>query len=220
MQNYFDYLQLAGLVFFVAVFMGRTLYLRLAQGVRPITLGIGKTGWRAALEISFLFGLVIWLLEVLLYALRAPFRVFPAPFDYLVLDTILAKSIGVCLVLLGFVLFIWALVSFGASWRVGIDNQAPGELVTTGVFAFSRNPIFLFVDLYFIGAFLLNGTVIFLMAAVLVVVGLHYQILQEEQFLRTQYGQAYRDYCACTPRYFGAPQTSNANHTSRRDKFS
>jgi hypothetical protein len=37
MQNYFDYFQLAGLVFFVAVFMGRTLYLRLAQGVRPIT---------------------------------------------------------------------------------------------------------------------------------------------------------------------------------------
>jgi protein-S-isoprenylcysteine O-methyltransferase Ste14 len=102
---------------------------------------------------------------------------------------------------------------------VGIDNQAPGELVTTGVFAFSRNPIFVFVDLYFIGIFLLNGTVIFL-AAVLVVVGLHYQILQEEQFLRAQYGQAYRYYRAGAPRYFGAPQVSNANHTSRRDKFS
>ena len=90
--------------------MGSTLYLRLAQGVRPITLGIGKTGWRAALEISFLFGLVIWLLEVLLYALRVPFRIFPAPFDYPVLDTIIAKSIGVCMVLLGFVFFIWSLV--------------------------------------------------------------------------------------------------------------
>jgi len=214
LQDCFDYFQLAGLVFFVAVFMGRTLYLRLAQGVRLITLGIGKTGWRAALEISFLFGLVIWLLEVLLYALHTPFRVFPAPFDYLVLDTILAKSIGVCLVLLGFVLFIWALVSFGASRRVGIDNQAPGELVTTGVFAFSRNPIFVFVDLYFIGTFLLNGTVIFLMAAVLVVVGLHYQILQEERFLRAQYGQAYRDYCAQTPRYLGKSSKDQGDHSS------
>jgi protein-S-isoprenylcysteine O-methyltransferase Ste14 len=202
MQNYFDYFQLAGLVFFVAVFMGRTLYLRLAQGVRPITLGIGKIGWRAALEISFLFGLIIWLLEVLLYTLHAPFRVFPAPFDYLVLDSPLARGTGVCLVLAGFVLFIWALTSFGASWRVGIDKQSPGALVTTGVFAFSRNPIFVFVDLYFIGTFLLNGAVIFLMADVLVVVGLHVQILQEEQFLRAQYGQAYREYCARAPRYW------------------
>jgi protein-S-isoprenylcysteine O-methyltransferase Ste14 len=202
MQKYLDYFQLAGLVFFVAVIMGRTLYLRLAQGVRPITLGIGKTGWRAALEISFLFGLVIWLLEVLLYALHAPFRVFLAPFDYLILDAVFAKSIGVLMVLVGFALFVWALASFGASWRVGIDKQSPGALVTTGVFAFSRNPIFVFVDLYFIGTFLLNGTVIFLMAAVLVVVGLHCQILQEEQFLGAQYGQSYRDYCASVPRYW------------------
>jgi hypothetical protein len=58
MQKYFDDFQLAGLVFFVAVFVGRTLYLRLAQGVQPITLGMGKTGGRAALEISFLFCLM------------------------------------------------------------------------------------------------------------------------------------------------------------------
>jgi protein-S-isoprenylcysteine O-methyltransferase Ste14 len=175
----------------------------LAAGARRATdhPGIGKIGWQAALEISFLFGLVIWLLEVLLYTLHAPFRVFPAPFDYLVLHSPLARGIGACLVLAGFVLFIWALASFGASWRVGIDKQSPGALVTTGVFALSRNPIFVFVDLYFIGTFLLNGAVIFLMAAVLVVVGLHVQILQEEHFLRAQYGQAYREYCARAPRY-------------------
>jgi protein-S-isoprenylcysteine O-methyltransferase Ste14 len=40
------------------------------------------------------------------------------------------------------------------------------------------------------------------MAAVLVVVGLHCQILQEEQFLGVQYGQAYQDYCASVPRYW------------------
>jgi protein-S-isoprenylcysteine O-methyltransferase Ste14 len=133
--------------------MGRILTLRLAQGVRPITLGIGKTGWRAALEISFLFGLVIWLLEVLLYALDAPFRVFPAPFDYLILDAVVAKSIGVLMVLVGLALFVWALASFGASWRVGIDKQSPGALVTAGVFAFSRNPIFAFVDLSLLAFF-------------------------------------------------------------------
>jgi protein-S-isoprenylcysteine O-methyltransferase Ste14 len=139
---------------------------------------------------------------VLLYTLHAPFRVFPAPFDYFVLHSPLARGIGACLVLVGSVLFIWALASFGTSWRVGIDKRSPRALVTTGLFAFSRNPIFVFVDLYFVGTFLLNGTIIFLMAAVLVVVGLHVQILQEEQFLRAQYGQAYREYCARAPRYW------------------
>ncbi|MFZ6027343.1 MAG: methyltransferase family protein [Chloroflexota bacterium] len=89
-------------------------------------------------------------------------------------------------------------------WRVGIDKRKPGQLVTHGAFAFSRNPIFLFIDLYFVGTFLLNGHVFFLLAALLVVVGLHYQILQEEQFLSQRYGKTYQAYQSQIRRYFGA----------------
>ena len=59
-----------------------------------------------------------------------------------------------------------------------------------------------FVDLYFIGTFLVNGTVTFLLFAV-VVVGMHYQILQEEAFLRGVHGDAYEAYCRETRRYLG-----------------
>jgi protein-S-isoprenylcysteine O-methyltransferase Ste14 len=64
------------------------------------------------------------------------------------------------------------------------------------------------VDLYLVGTFLINGTVIFLLLAILVVAGLHYQILQEEKFLAQPYGKAYRNYCAQTRRYFGRRRAS------------
>jgi protein-S-isoprenylcysteine O-methyltransferase Ste14 len=33
-------------------------------------------------------------------------------------------------------------MSFGTSFRVGIDVEHPDKLVTTGIFAVSRNPIY------------------------------------------------------------------------------
>jgi protein-S-isoprenylcysteine O-methyltransferase Ste14 len=67
----------------------------------------------------------------------------------------------------------------------------------------SRNPIFIFIDIYFIGTFLINETLIFLIFAALAVIGMHYQIMQEEKFLAKAYGQVYKDYCARTGRYVG-----------------
>jgi protein-S-isoprenylcysteine O-methyltransferase Ste14 len=63
------------------------------------------------------------------------------------------------------------------------------------MFALSRNPIFVFLDLYAFGTFLINGTLGFLLFALVLATGIHYQILQEESFLRRTYGTAYHDYC-------------------------
>jgi len=109
--------------------------------------------------------------------------------------------LGVTLVTLGLVIFIFAFVSFGDSWRVGIDVRSPGALVTTGIFAASRNPIYVFLDLWFFGIFLINGTLIFLLFAVAAVALLHWQIRREEDFLLRLYGQPYQDYRAKTGRY-------------------
>jgi len=75
-------------------------------------------------------------------------------------------------------------------------------LVTTGMFALSRNPIFVFLDLYAFGTFLINERLGFLLSALVLAAGIHYQILQEESFLRSTYGKAYHDYCRRTGRYF------------------
>jgi protein-S-isoprenylcysteine O-methyltransferase Ste14 len=46
------------------------------------------------------------------------------------------------------------------SWRIGIDDQMKTELVTNGLFQFSRNPVFLGMTASLIGFFLAFPTVI------------------------------------------------------------
>ena len=84
---------------------------------------------------------------------------------------------------------------------MGIDRDMPGQLVTGGVFAWSRNPIFLFMNAYALGTFLLSGRLVFLVFALLAIAALHSQIRREESFLEDAYGEAYRAYRAATPRY-------------------
>ena len=210
MNRFFDYFQIAALAFFVIVFVGRTLYLRVNNQVNSMTLGMGKSGLRRLVEIALFTGLLVWILEVLLSALHSSFRLFPDFLQIRLLDSMTVKIIGVGLVLFSFVIFVWALISFGNSWRVGIDEKTPGALVTGGIFAVSRNPIFVFIDLYFIGTFLINGTLILLVFALLVVVSLHYQILQEEKTLMRIHGQAYQEYVARTGRYVSWPPISGS----------
>jgi len=104
-------------------------------------------------------------------------------------------------ILVGDAIFVWALISIGNSWRIEIDERSTGMLVTNGIFAFSHNPIFAFIDLYFLGTFLMNGSLVFLVFTVVITLALHYQILQEEKFLVGRYGQAYQVYCKQTGRY-------------------
>ena len=50
--------------------------------------------------------------------------------------------VGVLFCLAGLFLLFLSLVSFGKSFWVGIDPDHPDNLVTTGVFAFSRNSVY------------------------------------------------------------------------------
>jgi protein-S-isoprenylcysteine O-methyltransferase Ste14 len=215
-QKYLDYFQLICQVFFLYVFVGRTIYLRAHRNIRVFTPGVAKRGVQQAVELSFLFVLVAWLVEIFLYTQPGGARLFPGAFAALLVDFAPLKLAGAALIVVGQIVFLLALLAFGDSWRVGLDKRSPGKLITGGVFAVTRNPIFLFLDLYLVGTFLINGTVIFLVFAVLVVAGLHYQILQEEKFLCLTYGQAYRDYCVQTGRYFGWRRDKAKNAHARR----
>jgi protein-S-isoprenylcysteine O-methyltransferase Ste14 len=200
-MNFFDYFQVASILIFTFILVAKILYLRLSRNVNPIAIGGGKKGIVLAVELVSFAALIAWIAEVLLYAFHAGFRIFPSPLDMQLINSPLAKVIGAGLSSLGLVVFAMAYVSFGDSWRVGFDVKSPGALVTTGVFSFTRNPIYLCLDLWFIGTFLINGTLIFLIFALLAVAAMHWQIRQEETFLANLYGQPYRDYCARTARY-------------------
>jgi len=202
MNAFFGYFQLAALAVILLVFVGRSVYLRFGRNINPFALGVGKRGLRRVVEVGFLVIFALLVTEILATSLGLDWRIFPAPLQRRLLDSLSSQIAGVALVTAGGAIFILALVSFGASWRIGIDAKTPGDLVTTGMFALSRNPIFVFLDLYAFGTFLINGTLGFLLFALVLAAGTHYQILQEESFLRRTYGTVYHDYCRRTARYF------------------
>lgn len=173
-----------------------------SRNINPIVIGAGKQGIVRLVEVLAFAGLLVWLFELLSYAFHSDFHLFPSPLDTVILDAPIFKWIGVGLVFIGALVFVSAFLSFGDSWRVGFDVNTPGALVTDGIFAFSRNPIYLFLDLWFLGIFLINGRLIFLIFAALAFANVHWQILQEENFLRGLYGQTYEDYSRKTRRYF------------------
>jgi protein-S-isoprenylcysteine O-methyltransferase Ste14 len=109
--------------------------------------------------------------------------------------------VGVGLCAGGLVILLLSLVSFGSSFRVGIDVDTPDKLVTTGVFAVSRNPIYVGFALVLIGQFLVLPNWVPLAYLVGGFWLFHRQVLREEKFLREHYGDEYAEYCRRVRRY-------------------
>jgi protein-S-isoprenylcysteine O-methyltransferase Ste14 len=141
------------------------------------------------------------------FALFYFYTVFAAAFDLPSVSTQqffeseLMSWIGVSLCLGGLVLLVLSVVSFGRSFRVGIDVEHADKLVTTGVFAFSRNPIYVGFGLVLLGQFLVFPNWILLVYLAAGIWLFHRQVLREEEFLRKHYGQEYAEYCNRVRRY-------------------
>lgn len=109
--------------------------------------------------------------------------------------------IGVALCLAGLLLLLWSLVSFGQSFRVGIDADHPDKLITTGIFALSRNPIYVAFASILLGQFLIFPNWILLIYVGAATWLFHRQVLREEEFLKVHYGQEYLTYRTRVRRY-------------------
>ena len=113
----------------------------------------------------------------------------------------IALWVGVLLCLSGLILLFLTLVSFGKSFRVGIDMDKPDELIKTGVFAFSRNPIYVAFTFVLLGQFLLFSNWILLVYMVAAGWLFHRQVSREEKYLGEYYGQQYSEYRHQVRRY-------------------
>jgi len=109
--------------------------------------------------------------------------------------------VGVAFCLAGLTALVLSLISFGNSFRVGIDAEHADRLVTTGVFAFSRNPIYVGFAFVLIGQYLVFPSWILLVYLMAAVALFHRQVLREEVWLREHYGQPYEAYCKRVRRY-------------------
>lgn len=114
-----------------------------------------------------------------------------------------ARLAGFCIGLLGDAIFLLSVLCMRDSWRAGIPDRDKTELVTTGIYRFSRNPAFLGFDLMYIGVLLMYANFLTLAFSAFAIVMLHLQILQEERYLASTFGAPYREYCRRVFRYLG-----------------
>lgn len=152
-------------------------------------------------KIGFLFLLLVWTSLFIYLSLDGiDILIFRDLWDVTALHILM-----LVLFLLGgiFQAIMWmGVLEMGKSWRVGIDDQNPGRLITDGIFTISRNPIFFGLDGIVIVVLLLHPNIVFLIFSVGFIVGLHIQILREEKHLEKIYGESYREYKEKTSRYF------------------
>lgn len=201
MESVTGIFQIVMLVLLFVTLGARSVLLFVTQRVNPFVLGKGKRGLKALIEYGFFIGLLLWAFEVVAAGVPLSFHLFPAGAYAPLVAVPWLAVVGMSLTVVGYVLFVLSLIAFGNSWRVGIDKEHPGRLVTAGVFSFTRNPIFVYIDLYFIGTALIQPSVFFIASALIAVTGMHLQILQEEKFLASRYGDEYLAYKKKVRRY-------------------
>lgn len=100
------------------------------------------------------------------------------------------------------IFFASATITMKDSWRVGIPEERTA-LVTDGIYQWSRNPAFVGFDLLYVSMCLLFFNIPLLAASLWAAVMLHLQILQEEDHMRTMFGEEYIAYTRRTLRYLG-----------------
>jgi protein-S-isoprenylcysteine O-methyltransferase Ste14 len=90
----------------------------------------------------------------------------------------------------------------GESWRMSIVPEGDTELVTTGLYARVRHPIYGFSMLLMVCSVVIVPTVPMVIVATLHVLLMVLKSGNEERFLLRTYGDRYAEYCRRTGRFF------------------
>ena len=105
------------------------------------------------------------------------------------------QYVGVGLMVLGFALILFMARHFRKSETTIIPDGQPSHLMETGLFAYSRNPIYVAMAVLLTGSGLASGQV-WSLAIVPLFILLVQQIwiVKEEENLEAEFGQIYRNY--------------------------
>ena len=114
-----------------------------------------------------------------------------------------ARFTGFLIGMLGDIIFLISVVCMKDSWRAGIPDKDKTELVTNGIYKFSRNPAFLGFDFMYAGVLLMYFNPLTAVFSLFAAITLHLQILQEEKYLTSVFGSSYTAYKSRVFRYLG-----------------
>lgn len=125
------------------------------------------------------------------------------PLGGLWFDSGAVRTLGVLLIATGASFALVSQYHMGSAWRIGAAEGQQGQLVATGPFNWSRNPVFVGQGAVFLGLLLvLPDPVQFTITAV-ALLAIRAQVRIEERVLRATFGAAYEDYARRVPRWIG-----------------
>ena len=193
------FVQLGVLSLYLITIFGRALYLGKRYRIQALIRDKEANRSKRFIDILFFVGTVFWVIKIVLTSLGSRYAFV---FDIPLFDNIAIKLVGAVIVVAMYLLYLLALHSMKASWRIGIDRESGGDLVTGGVYRYSRNPIYVMMVMITFGVFLMSGSLLFLLAMFATTVYVHIQIRSEERFLSNKYGEEYEVYKKKVGRYF------------------
>lgn len=109
---------------------------------------------------------------------------------------------GIIIGMIAVLFFALATITMKNSWRVGIPEEKT-DLITNGIYCWSRNPAFVGFDLLYLSMCLIFFNIPLVLVSILAAVMLHLQILQEEEYMQRMFGEEYEQYKKQTLRYLG-----------------
>jgi protein-S-isoprenylcysteine O-methyltransferase Ste14 len=118
------------------------------------------------------------------------------------LDTTTVHAVGIVFAVFGLLATFYAQVAMGASWRIGVDYEEHTRLVTAGLFALVRNPIYSAMLPTALGLALMVPSPVALAALVGLAIALELQVrVVEEPHLLQEHGDEYAAYAAQVGRF-------------------
>ena len=102
--------------------------------------------------------------------------------------------LGVALTLAGLLFAVWARGYLGTNWSRSVTIKQGHELITTGPYAMVRHPIYTGILTGLLGTAIALSQVRGFVAAVLFFLTFWIKLRLEEQWMRSQFGEAYATY--------------------------
>ncbi len=193
------------LIYFGLAFVLKSSIVAKRIGKNPLVLPKDDTAY-GLIGVYFKLMMLVLFLYLILYA---SFPTYPDKFLPITsLDILTLKYIGFISLMIALAWTIIAQNHMRDSWRIGIDTETKTELITTGLFTISRNPIFFGMLLSLLGLFLVTPNAFTGIFLILGYTLIQIQIRLEEEFLYQQHGQVYLDYKRKVRRFIGVHQSA------------